>query len=435
MSAQACVSPKKEVLKTALSICKHNNAELLILPMQGKHISEDQLSKKLYNYNIIYGDFKLNNKLKIKDYKVKPQAIRPLTGLEALVKGDRSAIIAGTKINVRAVANSNTRMAKLLMTTGALTMPRYNLNHRVGRIALKDHEYGGVLVEIINKKKYHARYIEIQNNGKCYDLDTFFDGDVIKGGMRINSLCIEPHVPLIAPKALKATLKMIKELRPYNLFVDDMFNGGGISHHNLNNIIELHHNYGKNQLSLENELKENVNFLKLMLNVMPSDAKIYIKASNHNEVLTRYLAEGRFIREPQNLEIACDILKATLNGANPLKTGIGYFMDIPDNVIFLERGQDVRILGYYMSEHGDKGANGSRGGPRQYSATLEKSMTGHSHAIYKHRHTVKYGTISQLHQRYNMGGQSNWSATNGILHQNGRTQLINLVDEFYRGYK
>jgi len=432
-SAQACARVNKQVLQSILTYLKHNDAEMKILPMQGKHINEDKMAKVLHQYDLVYGDLNLNNKIKIKDYKVKPQAIIPLTGLEPLIKGDRSAIIAGTKINLRAVANSNTRMAKLLMTTGALTHPRYEQRHRIGKIAQMDHEYGMVVVEVINNKTYHARYVEIQKNGKFYDLGTLYDGNTVIENQRVNSLVIEPHVTCIDHKSLEATLKMMKDLKPNNLFIHDMFNGSSISHHNMNDIVELHHYFGENKLSLENELKENAEFLKLMLNKMPSDGKIYIVASNHNEFIDRYLGSGRFINEPQNLEIACDLLKSAFRGVPPLKEGLSYFMDIPDNVIFLNRGEDLRILGYYMNNHGDKGPNGARGSPRGYDKNLEKSISGHGHTCYKYRHTIKIGTIAQLHQRYNMGGQSNWSSTNGILHPNGKTQLINLVNGFYKG--
>lgn len=434
-SAQACTGVNKKVLNSLLTYCSHNNAELLILPMQGQHINEEQLSKTLMKYNIMEGDLKLNDKIKIKDYKVKPQAIRPLTGLEPLVKGDRSAIIPGTKINLRAVPNSNTRMAKLLMTTGCITLPRYNLRHRVGKIALMDHEYGAVVVEIVNGKKYHARYLEIQKNGKFYDLNTFYNGEQVTPNTRINSLVIEPHVTETDPKSLMATLQMIKDCRPSNIFIHDMFNGSSISHHNLNDLIELHHNFGKNKLSLEHELKANTEFMNLLLNTIPSDCQIYVVASNHNEVIDRYLAEGRFVNEPQNIEIACDLLKAAFKGVPPLKEGLGYFMDLPDNVHFLQRGEDVRILGYYFSEHGDKGANGTRGNPNVYDRSLEKSISGHTHSAFKHRHTIKIGTMAYLQQRYNRGGPSSWTPTNGILYPNGKTGLIHLIDQFYRGQK
>jgi len=432
ISAQACATVNKQVLTSILTYIKHKNAELKILPMQGKHINEDRMAKILHQYELIYGDLNLNSKIKIKDYKVKPQAIRPLTGLEPLVKGDRSAIIAGTKINLRAVPNSKTRVAKLLMTTGALTHPRYELRHRIGKIAQMDHEYGMIIVEVINKKKYHARYVEIQKNGKFYDLGTLYDGNNITENQRISSLVIEPHVTCVDPKALEGTIKMINDLKPHKLFIHDLFNGSSISHHNMNDIIELHHYFGENKLSLETELKENADFLKLMLNNMPSDSKIYIVASNHNEFIDRYLGSGRFISEPQNLEVACDLLKAAFKGVPPLKEGLSYFMDIPDNVIFLNRGDDTRVLGYYMNLHGDKGSNGARGSINTYDKTLEKSISGHCHSAGKYRHTVKIGTIAELQQRYNQGGISSWTNTNGILHPNGHTQLVHIIDGFYK---
>ena len=432
-SAQASISPNKDFLKSIETFCKVNNAKYLILPMQGKRIDEIDLHPDLYKYEIINGDFKLNNKIKIKDYKVKPQAIRPLTGLEALVKGDRSAIIAGTKINLRAVPNSNSRMAKLLMTTGAVTLPNYDLKHRIGKIAQTDHEYGAIIVEIFNDKKYHVRYIQALKNGKFQDLDTLYDGNKIKHNVRINTLVPgDIHTTEHDPNAIKATLNMVKDLRPRNIFLHDFFNGSSINHHHENDLIELHHYFGENQLSLENELIACTEMLKRFLDIIPKDAKIYIVQSNHNESLNRYLTEGRFINEPQNTELGCDLLKACFHGKNPLQEGMSYFMNIPKNVIFLERNDDVRIKGYYFNNHGDRGSNGSRGSPNTHDRTLEKSYTGHGHYVWKYRNTIKVGTNSYLQLRYNQGGTSNWSHTNGILYDIGTSQLVNIIDGHYR---
>jgi len=70
ISAQACATVNKQVLTSILTYIKHKNAELKILPMQGKHINEDRMAKILHQYELIYGDLNLNSKIKIKDYKV-----------------------------------------------------------------------------------------------------------------------------------------------------------------------------------------------------------------------------------------------------------------------------------------------------------------------------------------------------------------------------
>lgn len=431
-SAQCNARVNKQFLKSLDTYCSMNSAELLILPMQGKNIHEDQLDAMLQMYSIIDGDLKLNDKIKIKDYKVKPQAIRPLTGLEPLVKGDKSSILAGTKINWRAVANSNTRMAKLLMTTGAVTHPNYNTDHRIGKFAKTDHEYGAIIVEVTSNKSYHVRYVEALKNGKFQDMETIYNGEETEQ-RRVNSIVVgDVHTGVTDKKALAGTLDMIVDLQPKNIFIHDLFNGSSISHHDIGDIVERNYNYKKNKLSLETEIKKNVDMLKTFLKASPDDSKIYVVASNHNEVINRYLKEGRFIDEPQNVELGCELLNHYLQGKNPLEEAIKKYWDMSDRIVFLKRGEDLRIRGYYMSEHGDKGPNGSRGNPRAYDKTLEKSITGHTHSSYKYRHTVKAGTISELEQRYNRGGTSSWIHSNVILYDNGKTSIVNIIDGKYR---
>lgn len=431
-SAQANARVNKQFLSSLETYCLENDAELLILPMQGNHISEDELADILYNYNVISGkDYRLNKKIKIKDYKVKPQAIRPLTGLEQLVKGDTSAIIAGTKINLRSVPNSNSRMAKMLMTTGAVTHPRYAEQHRIGKIAKADHEYGATIVEITGDKSYHMRYIQALKNGKFCDIDKQYHGTEVTD---IRMECLVPgdiHTLETDPEVLAATMRMIERGRPKNIFLHDLFDGKTISHHNLDDLVELQHNHKLTSLSLKDELQMNAWRIQDFLKVMPEDSNLYIVASNHNEFLDRYLRSGRFIKEPHNIDIAVELLDAMFRGKNPLEVGISRYMKIPKNVHFLNRTDDLRIRGYYFNFHGDKGINGARGSSRSFSRSLEKCIVAHSHSPNKERNAITVGTNTYLKQRYNQGGPSSWLHTNGVLYPIGTTQLLNIVNGTY----
>ena len=67
-SAQANARVNKEFLRSLETYCTENDAELMILPMQGKHITEENLHPDLMEYNVIAArDYKLNKKIKIKD--------------------------------------------------------------------------------------------------------------------------------------------------------------------------------------------------------------------------------------------------------------------------------------------------------------------------------------------------------------------------------
>ncbi len=158
---------------------------------------------------------------------------------------------------------------------------------------------------------------------------------------------------------------------------------------------------------------------------------MYIVASNHNEALDRYLREGRFVHDPQNLELSLELLQDVLHDKNPLEEGIRKFMDLPDNVIFLERNDDARISGYYFGFHGDKGANGARGSVNTFSNSLEKCVTAHTHTPHKYRKAISVGTLCKLNQPYNKGGASSWLHTNALLFGIGTTQLVNIIKGWY----
>ena len=419
--------------------CEYNNAELIILPLKVHNNDEEKLSKKLNHENILTGDYKLNNKIGIKDFGVKPQQIRPLTGLDRFIKRDGSAIIASTKQHLRFCASSNEKMPKILMTTGTITKPNYNLNNRIGRIALHDHEYGAVVVEVINDKMYHTRLLTANTNGKFYDFDTLYKPKGITTDLR--PLLFAPgdwHTGETDEKVKLETLVMAQEYKPEILLLNDFMSSRSMNHHDLDNIISQYNNFQKNNLSLENELQQCVDDLLLFRKANP-DMKIVIVKSNHDEALYRYLNEGRFINEPQNVLIGSKLLYETLQGSDPLQKGLEYIAnkykkDFGD-ILFLQRDDDYRVKGIYCSNHGDKGKNGSKLSILSSRRDYEKSLTGHSHSGFKEGQAFGLGTSTPLVLDYSKGGTSNWSNTHGFIYSNGKVQLVNVINGYHRGFK
>lgn len=435
-SAQCAAGVNSQLLETLQGYCSHNKADLIVLKMPGKTIREDILSSSLGGFDILDGSYKLNRKISIKKWNVKPQQIRPLTGLARFTKRDHSTIIASPKQELRTVPNTNKsgKFPKLLLTTGAVTHPRYNLEHRVGTIAKEDHKYGALVVEIVNDTAYHVRHLAALKNGKVYDMGTLYDGKNVIEGSRLELMVLgDWHTGDTDSKVAGATIKMIEEFQPKGIVLHDFFNGHSINHHNAGRIIELYQDYKESGRSLEMEVSECAEELKEFLQEIPKDSKIYIVKSNHDIWLDRYLNEGRFIKEPQNVKFASMLLHDIIDGADPLKTAISYFMDVPNNVEFLEEGSDKRVLGWYIGFHGHQGANGARAGKQTYEDAGERTISGHLHYPELYRNNVRVGTSTKLELRYNSGGVSSWFNTHAFLHPNGKPQLINIIDGFWKG--
>ena len=408
------------------------DAELLVLTMR-ERIHDDIFPRGLEGAVVVPegGTFRLNSKVHADNYHIRPQQIDPVTGLARFTQSDVTTLFASPKQRLKVVPNSNNRLPKILMTTGAVTKPNYRRGFRISDIARRDHVYGAVIVELENNVGYHFRQLQANSRGHFVDLGRRYEGD---GGVKDASLEAmvlgDLHVGEHDPKVIKATYEMITELQPKRVVLHDFFNGHSVNHHDDNNLVARARRFGNGQYLLEQELSEAADFLKELVDVS-NGAEIVIVASNHDEFLNRYLQEGRFVKEPHNIVMASRLLPEYIAGENPVKKGVEMFYDIPDNVQFLDRDQDYKVRGWQLGAHGDKGGNGSRGSIRQRENSYGKSITAHSHSPEIQRNTWVVGTSTHLDLDY-LSGPSGWMNTHALLYDTGKTQLVNIINGRWR---
>lgn len=430
-TAQYNAGVPKNLLRNIKVYERINEAEVLIVPTTGKNVTDEQvLHPELQQYKIIDKDYSINNSLKIKDFGARPQQINPLTGLERFAAGDKSYIMPGTKQVFKFVANSYDEIPKAIMTSGAITKPNYNLRHRTGRIAQQDHEYGFVVVEKVNNKFFHFRQVTAQKNGNFSDITgTYKNGKYYKNP-EVKAMVIgDLHPYDLDPVHKKVTIGQIERFKPEASFFHDVFNGKSISHHYEGHNIEKFKVFNEQGLNLESELKETLKQIKDYSKAC-GKGKMYIVASNHDEHLHRYLDEGRFVGDKGNDLVASQIYTAVLKGHNALQYGLSLVGSIPSNVVFLNRDQGFKMLGYELGNHGDLGANGGRGSPRSIENANSKSITAHGHSAFKLRDTHRVGTSTYLRLNYNRG-YSNWSQSNALLYKLGTVQHLHTIKKNY----
>ena len=434
-TAQRSATPNYKLLENLDKKAERESAEILILPTAGKSIKDEILHPHLQkNYTIIDGDFKLNNNIRISDFQIRPQQINPLTGIKRFAQGDKSFIFASPKQHLEYVANSYDAIPKAVMTTGACTRPRYNEKVRTGRIGKKDHQYGFVEVEIISNSRFQFRHIKSLTNGSFEDLDGLYkEGKFFKRAQGVKAMVLgDIHHHYLNKEHNQASLEQINHLKPKNIFLHDTFDGTSISHHYKGHNIKMFQMAKTQGLDLSKELEDTARYLKTLLSKVPKSTNVYMVASNHDEHLYRYLDEGRFIGDKGNDLIGSKLYTASLEGYNPLMVGISMFMEIPENLKYIERNEGLTLLGYQMGHHGDIGSNGARGSMRSIEEANGKSFTGHTHSAKMFRDTYVVGTSTDLRIGYNIG-YSNWTNTNGVLFENGKGVLLNTVKGSWRG--
>lgn len=432
-AAQRGAGVNTKLLHNMDKYAERMDAEILILPMAGRTVEDEYLHPRLQeNYQIIDGDYKLNNKLKISNFEIKPQQINPMTGITRFAPGESSFIFASPKQVLQYVANSYDAIPKAIMTTGAITKPYYREHTRVGRIAKRDHEYAFVFVEIQDNKYFHFRQVSALANGNFADVYGEFKGGKFYKNPSAKAIVVgDLHPYDTDPKHEKQTFEQIQHYGgKVDLYLHDTFNGRSISHHYAKHNIRKHEVYNEQGLNLLDELRHTYNAVLKYATATKGD--VYIVASNHDEHLYRYLDEGRFIGDKGNDLVGAELYVQALKGVNPLRAGLEMIGDLPDNIHFIERDSGHKVLGYELGHHGDLGANGGRGSARSIEAANAKSITAHGHSAFKIRNTYRVGTSTKLRLDYNRG-YSNWSNTNAVLYNNGTVQLLNTIKGRWHG--
>jgi len=417
-------------------LCKERDGELVIIPMAGRTIHDDVFDDEVRRY-LLRRDKNLNEKIKASNNSIRPQQIDPVTGLGRFTQSDVTTIFASSKQRLKVVANSNESLPKVLMTTGALTHPNYK-DDRIGKIALKDHVYGAVIVEIEGPRTYHQRQITANKNGEFVDLGTKYTPNGTEP-CGLEALVLgDWHVRDTNPAVREATFEMIRYLKPKEIIVHDWHNGHSTNPHEEEKFITRAMYYAQGRASLEQELLDDSAELFAIRKVAGDETKIVIVRSNHDEFIDRYLQKGRYLKEPHNwrigheLALACyDPTNPKLRIKNPLQEGLARYGGIPANVIFLERNQDYKVLGWQLGAHGDRGSNGARASVKGFEDSYGKSISGHSHTPEILRNTYRVGTSTHLSLSYN-DGASSWMNTHGLLWGNGKVQLVNIIDGKWR---
>lgn len=428
--AQYMAPVNHKVLDSMEHYAKVNNAEILVLPVKYQKNDEPILHERLQQHRIINGGLKLNDNIQIAKYAVRPQAIEPITGFARFAKSDKTTIFASPKQRMKPMPNDKD-LPKVLMTTGFVTKPCYKEGFAISEKAKHDHKFGGVIVEIDDKKSFQYRHIDAHVNGKMYDLGLLYNG----------SKKPEPTRPFISygdihgvdrdPAVHKENISINKTYNPKGIVLHDLFDGKSINHWSQKKSHDLLEEYRHTKLSLEDEAKETLSVLQEYSSSVPKDAKVYVVKSNHDERIDRWLNENRFVYEPQNLYLGHKLWVDKADGKDPLYSLLSSVGKVPSNVVFLSRDENLNKYGVELGYHGDERMNGGRGSIRSKEHAYGKSVTGHTHSPEVLRDTYVLGTNTKLNLPY-VSGNSSWMHTSGMVYPGGKVQLFNYVKGRHR---
>lgn len=447
-AAQNATPVNTAFFQSLLTYCKRRNAQLLVIPYRYKNPTshwskkaehDDWWAPELTPY-LMDRRVDLNpNLVLLGDIKTQPTAGCPLQGFETLT-GPKSAIIGHPKLELITVPTPQSKMAKILTATGAVTVKNY-IPGKAGKKGEHHHTFGAAVVEI-DGKEFHLRQLNAIRDGSFCDLDYEYSGDQVRK-QRIEALVMgDSHIEFIDPNVVQATFlgadSMVKTLRPKYLVWHDIYDSYASSHHHRGEVFIRYtkHHHGKD--NIERDLDTVFEFVD---KVTPKEAINVFVPSNHPDALARWVKETDPRTDPENcvfwartFEAMCEGSKWTETGArtiDPFAYWAERKLKTAKRTVFLKRDQSFQIKGIEVGYHGDAGPNGARGSRTGFTRIGTKTVIGHSHSPGIKDGVYQVGTSSRLNLEYQRG-PSSWLHTHCVIYANGKRSLLTVVGNRWR---
>lgn len=449
ITAAQNATPVNKPFFAALQLyCRKRNATLLVIPYRYKNptsrwsqAAEDddwwapELARQLID---IRTDLNPNLVL-LADIKTQPTASTPLTGFET-ISGDKSAIIGHPKLELTTVPAPQSKMAKILTTTGAVTEKNY-IPSKAGKKGEFHHTFGAALVEI-DGKRFHLRQINACTDGSFIDLDTEYKPSGETKKVRAAALVMgDSHIDFVDPKVVEATFGksgIVAALKPEALVWHDIFDGYSGSHHHRGKVFTNLAKHRAGRTSVTAELERVFAFVDKHL---PPECKSIFVPSNHVDHLRRWVEETDPRTDMENFEFLCETYLAmakattmTARGASTIDPFVYWAkrkLKSAARSVFLNRDDSHLIHGIEVGMHGDAGPNGARGSRLGFSKIGVKTIIGHSHSPGIRDGCYQVGTSSYMGLEYQRG-PSSWLNCHALIYPNSKRSLVFVIDGRWR---
>ena len=414
-------TPVNEHFYTALKdFADKNDAQLLIVPQRYKNPSLMQSSDgAVWDARLDYMsvDIELSSRVLLAG-AARPQATssRPLSGYGGYGKG-RSVIVGHSRIALTSIPRLLPDAAQYAITTGSISVPQYS-DTKNGSLGMFHHVNAALLIELDRPNSsmwFRHLYLNEEEgvvNDPLDDIHTLVLGDL--------------HVGHNGRSLDRPNWDAVTALKTENTVIHDIFDGFSISHHHMKDpfLQMAKAQNGTNDLLLElKSLASHLTALK---------GKVHIIESNHHDHLDQWLASGAGRTDPHNMHLyhwlafqKCDEIRTTgrYSASSSLRTYLTKYAGFPDDA-FVGRNRSLNVFGIELSQHGDRGANGSRTLTGNES---DRTISGHRHSPSIHGGQMTVGTSSTFDLGYNKG-YSGWAHCHAIITKDGQRVMFNVED-------
>jgi len=431
-------------LRALQQYCTVNDATLLVIPGRYKNptsrweasqVNAQWWAPEIVAY-LVNQRKKLNkNLMLLADIHVQPTAVTPLSGFETITHGE-SGILGHPKLQFRAVPTPQNKTAKILTTTGAVTIQNYS-DTRAGKKGEFHHVLGAAVIELEDTGAFHLRQINARKDGAFCELDKAYypDGKVRPAGPYPALVFGDTHWRFVDAGVVRATFKkggLVDRLNPSTLVWHDLLDSYAVNvHHPGHPFIAV----AKRKSKVDNMAEEVEETVKWML-ARSEGREAVIVPSNHDNMLYRWLERTDWRDDPENaafyLETAQHLVNQSRVGDQGFETEDPFHYWIKKiqkrGVVTFPRNGSLTIKGIECALHGHQGPHGARGTLKNLSRIGAKVISGHSHSPGIEAGHYKTGTMTPLALEYT-GPVGGWLNTHCSIDPMGKRHLHTCVDE------
>jgi hypothetical protein len=437
-SAQNETPIHKKMLANMESYAKFIGAEILIVPIRYKNPTSVFEDSEHDNWSPEIEQYLCANRLDLHKYltllgDIKTQATssNPLVGMES-ISGEASCIIGSPRMHMLTVPVIDSQKPKLMLTTGSISMKNYT-DSKIGKSSEFHHTYGFVVVEIENDDIFHVRQVTTEENGNFQDLFFKINNNKITKIKSCEGIIPgDIHLGETDEVVMNAVFKLTKQINPKNFLCHDLFTAYSINPHEAHDAFSLIARHQNKTNILKDEIDNMLSWLGNLKKIYKG--KIVVVYSNHDDMLTRYIKNTDFKKDIGNALEYLKLANALANGKAP-KGLVAYLIneEHPD-IKTLGIDESYKVLDWELGIHSHLGANGSKGSIQQYRKLNFKCVIGHGHAPKRLDGCVMTGVCTPLRVSYNHG-PSGWLNAAVILHDNSKTQIVNIIEGKYTTLK
>lgn len=448
--AQNATPIHKGFVKSLENCANHRNAaDIIVIPGRYKNptsrwtksqANEDVWADEVQPY-LCNERKRLNpNLIMLGDLKVQPTSSDPLARKNAL-SHEESCIIGHPQLALTTVATQQSRMAKILTTTGACTIQNYT-DTDAGKIGEFHHTIGAAIVEV-KGKTFHLRQINAsRGTGEFIDLREHFTPSGVKRAARAKALITgDTHTDFIAPNVERATYGpggMVEFFEPEVLVWHDLDDNHAVNPHHVDDFTQA---LAKAKAARSDPRAELERSIRFVVDRTPSNTKSYIVWSNHNEMLMRWFKRTDPRKEVNNLRFWCETalhvdetIKIGANGTECPDAFVYWarrLLNGVKNVFVLDRRDKLIVGGIALHMHGHDGPNGARGSRNNLSQIGTKSVIAHGHGPGIRMGCTQGGTSTGEEAEYTHG-PGNWMQTHVEINALNKRCLHNVVGDTYK---